>query len=228
MADDLGYSEVGCYGQEKIETPNIDLLAANGMRFTQHYAGAPVCAPSRCVLLTGKHLGHAQIRGNDEWASRGPVWDFEAMAKDPNLEGQRPLKPGTKTIGRLLQGAGYKTGVVGKWGLGAPLTEGIPNKQGFDFFYGYNCQRQAHTFFPVHLWKDTTKVLLNNKMVPPRTKLPEDADLYKQETYADFWLTDYSSELMQKEVINFIKENKEHPYHNTLQSNTMWTDSSFR
>ncbi|MBT7000278.1 MAG: arylsulfatase, partial [Prolixibacteraceae bacterium] len=231
LADDLGYSEVGCYGQEKIETPNIDLLAANGMRFTQHYAGAPVCAPSRCVLLTGKHLGHAQIRGNDEWASRGPVWDFEAMAKDPNLEGQRPLKPGTKTIGRLLQGAGYKTGVVGKWGLGAPLTEGIPNKQGFDFFYGYNCQRQAHTFFPVHLWKDTTKVLLNNKMVPPRTKLPEDADLYKQETYADFWLTDYSSELMQKEVINFIKENKEQPFfmyyanpipHNPLQAPKNW------
>lgn len=231
LADDLGYSEVGCYGQEKIETPNIDALATSGMRFTQHYAGAPVCAPSRCVLLTGKHLGHAQIRGNDEWAARGDVWDFEAMAKDPNLEGQRPLKPGTKTIGRLLQGAGYKTGIVGKWGLGAPLTEGIPNKQGFDFFYGYNCQRQAHTFFPVHLWKDTTKVILNNKMVPPRTKLPADADLYDPETYADFWLTDYSSELMQNEVINFIKENKEQPFfmyyanpipHNPLQAPRNW------
>ena len=115
LADDLGYAELGCYGQEKIETPNIDALASNGMLFTQHYAGAPVCAPSRCVLLTGKHLGHAQIRGNDEWAERGPVWDFEAMAKDPNLEGQRPLKPGTKTIGKLLQSAGYKTAVVGKW-----------------------------------------------------------------------------------------------------------------
>lgn len=83
LADDLGYAELGCYGQQKIETPNIDALAANGMRFTQHYAGAPVCAPSRCVLLTGKHLGHAQIRGNDEWAERGAVWDFEAMENDP-------------------------------------------------------------------------------------------------------------------------------------------------
>jgi len=159
LADDLGYAELGCYGQEKIETPNIDKLAEKGIRFTQHYAGAPVCAPSRCVLLTGKHPGHAQIRGNDPWTERGPVWDFEAMANDPNLEGQRPLRAGTNTIGSLLQEVGYKTGIVGKWGLGAPLTEGIPNKQGFDFFYGYNCQRQAHTFFPVHLWKDTVKVL---------------------------------------------------------------------
>ena len=173
LADDLGYAELGCYGQEKIETPHIDALAAGGMRFTQHYAGAPVCAPSRCVLMTGLHTGHAQIRGNDEWSERGDVWDFEAMAKDPNLEGQRPLKAGTTTIGTLLQGAGYRTGIVGKWGLGGPLTEGIPNRQGFDFFYGYNCQRQAHTFFPVHLWRDTTRVVLDNEMVPPRTGLPE-------------------------------------------------------
>ncbi len=233
LADDLGYSEVGCYGQEKIETPNLDAMATNGMMFTEHYAGAPVCAPSRCVLLTGQHLGHAQIRGNDEWASRGDVWDFEAMAKDPNLEGQRPLKAGTPTIGRLLQNAGYKTGAVGKWGLGAPLTEGIPNKQGFDFFFGYNCQRQAHTFFPVHLWKDTTKVLLNNKMVPPRTRLPEGADLYDPESYKDFWLNEYSPDLMQKEVINFIRENKDAPFfmyyatpipHNPLQAPKRWID----
>jgi len=233
LADDLGYAELGCYGQEKIETPNIDALAENGMRFTQHYAGAPVCAPSRCVLLTGKHSGHAQIRGNDEWADRGPVWDFEAMANDPNLEGQRPLRAGTNTIGSLLQEAGYKTGIVGKWGLGAPLTEGIPNKQGFDFFYGYNCQRQAHTFFPVHLWKDTVKVLLNNKMVPPGSKIPKDADLYDSEAYKDFWLTEYASELMQDEVINFIKENKEQPFfmyyanpipHNPLQAPKKWID----
>ncbi len=233
LADDLGYAELGCYGQAKIETPNIDALASNGMRFTQHYAGAPVCAPSRCVLLTGKHLGHAQIRGNDEWADRGPVWDFEAMAKDPNLEGQRPLKTGTKTIGNLLQSAGYKTAVVGKWGLGAPLSEGIPNKQGFDFFYGYNCQRQAHTYFPVHLWKDTTKVLLNNKMVPPHTKLQEGADIYNLDSYSDFWLTDYSPDLMQTEVLNFIKENKDTPFfmyyaspipHNPLQAPKRWVD----
>ncbi|MCG6186438.1 arylsulfatase [Maribellus maritimus] len=233
LADDLGYAEVGCYGQDKIETPNIDDLATNGMRFTQHYAGAPVCAPSRCVLLTGKHLGHAQIRGNDEWAARGDVWNFEAMAKDPNLEGQRPLKPRTKTIGRLLQSAGYKTGIVGKWGLGAPLTEGIPNKQGFDFFFGYNCQRQAHTYFPVHLWKDTIKVLLNNKMVPPRTKLPEGADLYAPDSYKDYWLSEYSPELMQNEVLNFIEENRDQSFfmyyatpipHNPLQAPKRWVD----
>lgn len=233
LADDLGYSELGCYGQEKIETPNIDALAKNGIRFTQHYAGAPVCAPSRGVLLTGKHSGHAQIRGNDEWAERGAVWDFEAMANDPNLEGQRPLKTGTNTIGSLLQKAGYKTGLVGKWGLGAPLTEGIPNKQGFDFFYGYNCQRQAHTFFPVHLWKDTVKLPLKNKMVPPGNKIPKDADLYNSESYKDFWLTEYASELMQNEVINFIKENKEQPFfmyyanpipHVPLQAPKKWID----
>jgi len=236
LADDLGYAELGCYGQEKIETPNIDKLAEKGIRFTQHYAGAPVCAPSRCVLLTGKHPGHAQIRGNDPWAERGPVWDFEAMANDPNLEGQRPLRAGTNTIGSLLQEVGYKTGIVGKWGLGAPLTEGIPNKQGFDFFYGYNCQRQAHTFFPVHLWKDTVKVLLNNKMVPPGSKIPEDADLYDSESYKDFWLTEYASELMQDQVINFIKENKEQPFfmyyanpipHNPLQAPKEWIDYYF-
>ena len=233
LADDLGYAELGCYGQEKIETPNIDALAKNGMMFTQHYAGAPVCAPSRCVLLTGKHLGHAQIRDNDSWTSRGDVWNFEAMEKDPNLEGQRPLKAGTQTIGRLLQQAGYKTGIVGKWGLGAPLTEGIPNKQGFDFFFGYNCQRQAHTYFPVHLWKDTSKVLLNNKMVPPGTKLPEGTDLYDPESYKDFWLNEYSPDLMQKKVINFIKENKDNPFfmyyatpipHNPLQAPKHWID----
>jgi arylsulfatase len=155
------------------------------------------------------------------------------MAKDPNLEGQRPLKSGTNTIGRLLQSKGYKTAVVGKWGLGAPLTEGIPNKQGFDFFYGYNCQRQAHTYFPVHLWKDTTKVFLNNRMVRPGTKLPEGADLYNQDSYADYWLTDYSAELMQNEVVNFIKENRDNPFfmyyatpipHNPLQAPKRWVD----
>ncbi len=233
LADDLGYAELGCYGQEKIETPNLDALASNGMLFTQHYSGAPVCAPSRCVLLTGKHLGHAQIRGNDEWKERGDVWNFEAMAKNPNLEGQRPLKPGTKTIGRLLQSAGYETAIVGKWGLGAPLTEGIPNKQGFDFFFGYNCQRQAHTFFPVHLWKDTTKILLNNKMVPPRTKLPKNANIFDSDSYKDFWLTDYSAELMQKEVLNFIRDNKDQPFfmyyaspvpHVPIQAPPKWVD----
>ncbi|SHF54341.1 arylsulfatase [Mariniphaga anaerophila] len=185
------------------------------------------------MLLTGMHSGHAQIRGNDEWADRGDVWNFEAMNNDPNLEGQRPLKPGTQTIGTLLQQAGYKTAVVGKWGLGGPLTEGIPNKQGFDFFYGYNCQRQAHTYFPQHLWKNTEKVQLNNKMVAPHTKLSQGADPQNPDSYSDFWLTDYAPDLMQKEVIQFIKENKAHPFfmyyatpipHVPLQAPKNWVD----
>jgi arylsulfatase len=233
LADDLGYSEVGSYGQKKIETPNIDALAANGIRFTQHYSSSPVCAPARCMLLTGKHSGNAQIRGNDEWGERGDVWDFEAASNDPNLEGQRPLKAGTQTIGTLLKEAGYKTGIVGKWGLGGPLSSGIPNKQGFDFFYGYNCQRQAHTYFPVHLWKNTEKVPLNNKMVPPRTPLPEGADPYDPDAYSDFWLTDNASELMHNELIQFIKDNRDEPFfmyyanpipHNPLQAPKRWVD----
>ena len=138
LADDLGYGELGVYGQKKILTPHIDALASNGMLFTQHYSGAPVCAPSRYMLMTGKHAGHARIRGNDEWSERGNVWDMEKVLEDPNLEGQRPILNSTVTLGEVMQKAGYKTAVVGKWGLGGPLTEGIPNKNGFDFFYGYN------------------------------------------------------------------------------------------
>ncbi|MCB0846630.1 MAG: sulfatase-like hydrolase/transferase, partial [Bacteroidetes bacterium] len=120
LADDLGYGELGAYGQKLIETPNIDALARNGMRFTQHYSGAPVCAPARCVLLTGQHTGHAHVRGNDEWRERGEVWDYQAMFDNPFLEGQRPIPDSIVTIGEQLQQAGYRTAIVGKWGLGAP------------------------------------------------------------------------------------------------------------
>ena len=138
LADDLGYGELGCYGQTIIETPNIDALAASGMTFTQHYSGAPVCAPARCILLTGKHAGHAYVRGNHEWKERGDVWGYESMIANPRLEGQWPIPDSIYTMGEMLQEVGYETGMVGKWGLGAPETEGVPNKQGFDFFYGYN------------------------------------------------------------------------------------------
>ncbi len=144
LADDLGKYELGCYGQEKIRTPRIDSLAADGMRFTQHYCGAPVCAPSRCVLLTGKHLGHAAIRDN-----------FEVQP-----EGQRPLPAECVTVAEMLKAAGYATGAFGKWGLGFVGTEGDPNRQGFDEFFGYNCQREAHNYFPLHLWKNGEKVML--------------------------------------------------------------------
>ena len=167
LADDLGYGDLGCYGQEIIETPNIDALAASGMRFTQHYSAAPVCAPARCMLLTGKHAGHAYIRGNDEWAARGAVWDYDSMNANPILEGQRPLPQTEITMAQLLKSQGYKTGMVGKWGLGGPMTGSVPTTRGFDFFYGYNCQRQAHTYYPVHLWKNEEKVPLNNISVPP-------------------------------------------------------------
>ena len=233
LADDLGYGEIGSYGQKLIETPNLDQLAAKGIRFTQHYSGAPVCAPSRCVLLTGKHMGHAHIRGNDEWAERGEVWNFAKAANDPNLEGQRPLPAGTNTIGSLLQSVGYKTGMVGKWGLGAPLTDGIPTNRGFDFFYGFNCQRQAHTYYPKHLWRNDQKHLLDNELVVPGTKLDEGADPLNEASYARYRLKEYAPDLMHQEALNFIKENKENPFffyyaspipHAPLQAPKRWVD----
>ena len=204
LADDLGYGDTGPYGQEKIETPNIDRLAESGMRFTRHYAGSAVCAPSRCVLLTGMHTGHAQVRGNDEWADRGDVWSYRAMIADSTLEGQRPLADGTQTIALLLQKNGYITGAVGKWGLGAPHTEGRPNRQGFDFFYGYNCQRMAHTYYPVHLWRNSSRVWLGNDTVAPHTGFAPGDDPYDPSSYDRFNMTGYAPELMFREMISFI------------------------
>lgn len=233
LADDLGYNELGCYGQDTIETPNIDALAASGIRFTQHYSGSPVCAPSRCVLMTGKHTGHAYIRGNDEWGERGDTWNFAKAVEDPNLEGQRPLPVGTKTIGTLLQGVGYKTAIVGKWGLGAPLTNSIPTKMGFDFFYGYNCQRQAHTFYPKHLWKNEEKDWLDNELVVPGTKLAEGADPNDPASYSKYRLSEYAPELMLGEALEFVRENKESPFflyfaspipHVPLQAPESWVE----
>jgi len=171
LADDLGYGEVGAFGQKVIETPNIDNLAKSGMIFTNHYSGAPVCAPARSVLLTGKHSGNTHIRANGEWSERGNVWSFKAMFEDPSLEGQRPLLDSIVTVAQVLHENGYKTGMVGKWGLGAPMTNSIPNKKGFDFFYGYNCQRQAHTYYPTHLWKNETRDVLNNYIVQNKKDL---------------------------------------------------------
>jgi arylsulfatase A len=144
LADDLGYGDLGCYGQQKIKTPHIDRLAAQGMRFTQFYSGAPVCAPARCTLMTGLHTGHSHIRDNGELPT----------------EGQRPIPHSTVTLAEVLKSAGYRTGVVGKWGLGGPGTEGEPNRQGFDHWFGYLCQREAHRFYPQHLWRNGKKVIL--------------------------------------------------------------------
>jgi len=115
LADDLGYGELGVYGQDKIETPNLDALANAGMRFTQHYSGAPVCAPARYMLLTGTHAGHAFIRGNDEWNDRGEVWNYRAVLEDSTLEGQRPIPSNTVLLPKKLKEVGYRTGMVGKW-----------------------------------------------------------------------------------------------------------------
>ena len=233
MADDLGYGDLGCYGQELIETPNIDVLASSGMKFTQHYSGSPVCAPSRCVLLTGKHSGHAYIRGNDEWGVRGEVWDYRAMIADSTLEGQRPLPANTTSIGTLLQSAGYRTGMIGKWGLGAPHTEGIPNRQGFDFFCGYNCQRQAHTYYPVHLYLNEERLYLGNDTVAPNTKLKEGADPLVMANYAPYTLTSYAPDVMFDNMIRFIEEGGEDPFffywaspipHVALQAPQRWVD----
>ncbi|TLX71389.1 arylsulfatase [Labilibacter sediminis] len=233
LADDLGYGELGCYGQQRIETPNIDQLAKAGMSFTQHYSGAPVCAPSRAVLLTGKHLGHSPVRGNDEWAERGEVWNYRAMINDQKLEGQRPLPENEITIGKLLQQAGYTTGIVGKWGLGAPNTCGEPSKQGFDFFYGYNCQRQAHTYYPVHLYKNNRRVYLKNDTIEPNKLLESKADPYDINSYKNFMLKDYAPDLMFDELLNFVEENKGNPFfmywaapmpHVPLQAPKKWVD----
>src|ERR1043166_862449 len=140
LADDLGYGDLGCYGQERIKTPNIDRLAAEGVRFTQAYAGSTVCAPSRCCLMTGKQTGHATVRGN----------------KAPELG----LRPDETTVASLLKQAGYRTALFGKWGLGGPETGSVPNTRGFDEFFGYLNQAHAHNSFPEHLWENQSEYLL--------------------------------------------------------------------
>lgn len=147
VTDDLGYGDLSCYGQDKFNTPQIDRMAAEGMRFTQHYSGSTVCAPSRCCLMTGMHTGHAQIRDNKE------VYPI----------GQYPLKAGTMTLAKILQHAGYKTGMFGKWGLGPPESTGDPLNQGFDTFFGYNCQRNAHNYYPSFLFKDRERIPLDGR-----------------------------------------------------------------
>ncbi|GIX07141.1 MAG: hypothetical protein KatS3mg115_1544 [Candidatus Poribacteria bacterium] len=135
LADDLGYGDLGCYGQRLIKTPHLDRMAAEGMRFTQAYAASTVCAPSRCGLMTGLHMGHAWIRGNQ----------------------RIPLRPEDLTVAELLKATGYATGIIGKWGLGEPGTTGVPNLQGFDYWFGYLNQRRAHSYYPEYVWENTER-----------------------------------------------------------------------
>src|SRR5262245_47880549 len=148
LADDLGWGDLGCYGQMKIRTPSIDKLAAEGMRFTQAYAGNAVCAPSRCCLMTGKHPGHAYIRDNRQWKP------------DVQWSGQVPIPEDTVALPGLLKAKGYATGAMGKWGLGSPENSGDPGKQGIDYFFGYYCQAHAHNHYPQYVWRNGEKVPL--------------------------------------------------------------------
>lgn len=232
LMDDLGYGDLGCYGQERIETPNIDRLRENGMRFTQHYSGSPVSAPSRCVLMTGLHSGHSQVRGNDEMRSRGAVSNYDSMYVHPYLEGQYPLKAQTMTIGRLMQQAGYTTGCFGKWGLGYPDSDGVPGKQGFDSFYGFNCQRQSHTHYPPFLWKNDKRVYLKNKVQDPH-RTPVTGDPRDEANYQKYTQQEYAHDLIFDELLSFVEENKEKPFfamwttplpHVSLQAPKRWVD----
>jgi arylsulfatase A-like enzyme len=207
LADDLGWGELGSYGQTRILTPVLDRLAEEGVRFTQHYAGSPVCAPSRDVLLTGLHSGHAYIRDNDELSERGDVWG------DTTIEGQRPILPDTYTLGRLFQDAGYATGAIGKWGLGGPGSSGEPNRQGFDHWYGYLCQREAHNYYPTHLWRNGEKApLKGNSYFKAHQRLPESADPGDPMEYADFSGQTYAMDAMADEALRFIRDHRAEPF----------------
>lgn len=170
LADDLGFSDIEAYGNQHILTPNLNKLTRDGMSFTQVYSGTSVSAPSRASLMTGQHTGHTKIRGN----------------KEITPEGQEPLDPTVKTIAQLFKTAGYATGAFGKWGLGYPGSVAEPTKMGFDKFYGYNCQRAAHSYYPSWLYDNTTKVTLDGKT--------------------------YSQDLIHQQALQFIRDNKDKPF----------------
>ena len=197
LADDLGYRELGSFGQEKIRTPHLDRLAREGMRLTQHYSGNAVCAPSRCVLMTGLHPGHAYIRAN----------------KEIQPEGQHPLPDAAVTLAELLHDRGYATGGFGKWGLGGPNTSGEPLRQGFDRFFGYNCQRHAHSYYPGYLWSDRHRIPLNNHPpVPGHARLPEDADPSDPRSYDVFKGQDYAPDRINEQVLQFVRQHHDRPF----------------
>jgi arylsulfatase A len=170
MVDDAGYGDFSCYGQTKFSTPHIDRLATEGLRFTQHYSGSTVCAPTRCSLMTGRHTGRISVRGNRE---HQPV-------------GQMPMAADEITVAQLLKQAGYVTGAFGKWGLGYPGSVGDPLNKGFDVFFGYNCQRNAHTFYPTWLYDNAQQIALDGKT--------------------------YSHDLIVQRALKFLRENKDGPF----------------
>ena len=191
LADDLGYGELGCYGQTKIRTPAVDALACEGMRFTQAYCGAPVCAPSRCVLVTGRSSPFAEIRDN----------------REVKPEGQFPLSAEVPTIATLLGGAGYVSGAFGKWGLGPVGSTGDPNRKGFDRFTGYNCQREAHSYYPRWLWVDREQLWLDNPEVPGHGRNATAA-----EGYARFYGNEYAPDLILRAAKGFVRAHHDRPF----------------
>ncbi|MEX2428821.1 MAG: arylsulfatase [Bacteroidales bacterium] len=177
LADDLGYGDIGAYGQTEIQTPNLDKMAEEGIRFTQHYSGSTVCAPSRSVLMTGLHTGHTKVRGNADV----------------------PFDETDITVAELLKSAGYRTGIIGKWGLGDFGTPGIPNKKGFDFFFGYLNQIRAHNFYPDYLWRNNEKVPLENEIVIA------DKGYAKGRGSASTNKKEYSHDLFTTDALNFVE-----------------------
>jgi arylsulfatase A-like enzyme len=186
LADDMGYGDLGCYGQKTLTTPHIDKMAAEGMRFTQHYAGSTVCAPSRCVLMTGLHTGHARIRSN----GGGVMGDADV------------------TVATVLGKAGYRTGCVGKWGIGHPVPESNPNDCGFDHFYGYANMWHAHNFYPSFIVENGKRVALRNVQMPQfkRNKNGKNGAGVAVEKI------DYVPDLVHKQALSFIERNKSRPF----------------
>ena len=224
MFDDLGYGDLGCYGQELIETPNIDALAASGIVFTDMYTACPLSAPSRCSIMTGLHSGHSQIRANAERVPRpeGMVlaeadWYFDRIHEDPCYEGQWPLAEGTPTIASMMREAGYSTAMIGKWGLGGPGSGSAPNDMGFDYFYGFNCQLLAHSYYPDYLWENETKVFTGNAYMPINRRLDPGADPMDPRSYDKFNQKAYSCDLMYEKLEKWVTENAGGPFF------LMWT-----
>jgi arylsulfatase A-like enzyme len=186
MADDLGYGDIGCYGQKHILTPNIDMLAEEGMLFTDCYAGSTVCAPSRSALMTGQHTGHTRVRNNMAKAGGTLVTD------NGSPERRVPLEAEDVTIAEVLKQAGYATGITGKWGLAEPNTDGVPSRQGFDEWFGYLNQRRAHTYYPPYLWRNEEKMMI--------------------EANADGRRGQYSHDMFTKFALDFVRRHKDRPF----------------
>ena len=187
VADDLGYGDLGVYGQQEIRTPNLDRMAAEGLRFTDYYAGSTVCAPSRSSLMTGLHTGHTPIRGN----------------KEVRPMGQHPIADEVVTVAEVLKTAGYATGLIGKWGLGGPDSSGIPNRQGFDYFFGYLCQRHAHNYYPEFLFRNEERIPLKNKL--PEPVRADGAGMAAEKN-------EYSHDLLAAEAAAFVERRRQQPF----------------